>query len=265
MLTQFNTNMSNYNRDNDIGCVSPERENDSGCVSQENSECEIDEEDCRYVKSNGNFEDISTCLNKLLESNQEINTTAQFMQINEPNQECLEDIQEKATRSIQYSLVLKELIKTEDENNKISQDNINKKMDSLQFELIMKNKNLAKLKDENSRNSNNYDLLNDLQVAQGDIKSLTLENEKLQRLYRNLQNQSNWKLEPENSKFQKKHEILVFKRKVAENKAKTQKFIVHMKKENAEIIEQLKEKLQIYMSKCNDLESNDQLLNIKES
>ena len=38
-----------------------------------------------------------------------------------------------------------------------------------------------------------------------------------------------------------------------------------MKKENAAIIEKLKEKLQIYKSKCNDLEKNDQLLNIKVS
>ena len=45
MLTQFNTNMSNYNRDNDSGYG----------ISPQNSDSEIDEENCKYVKSNGNF------------------------------------------------------------------------------------------------------------------------------------------------------------------------------------------------------------------
>ena len=110
--------------------------------------------------------------------------------------------------------------------------------------------------------SNNY-LLAKLKVVDQEIITLRDENQRLHRLNRNLQNQRNWNVAEETSKFHKKQELLIFKRRVAENKARTQKYIVHLKKENAEIIEDLKRQLQSYKHMCNKFEKDEQILKIK--
>ena len=276
-LAQFNLKMYNSEVENDSGYGN----------SPHNSDSESEAGNCKYVKSNGNFEDISSCLNKLLEANQEIITTAQFMENkNEPNQEWLDEIEEKATRSKQYSLVLQKLVNNEDQRNKLNKENFNKKLNNLQVEIINKDKLIAELKrkiedvekdlqktikEENESfksgteglkkinndliitvkemertlkyvNSNNDDLLNKFQVAEREIKTLIFENEKLQRLNRNFQNQNQSEKDYQQI-IHRYPQIKVFKRKVAENKARTQKFIIHLKRENAEIIEKLKQNL----------------------
>ena len=69
-ITPLNIKMSNYNRDNDSGYG----------ISPENSDSESDEENCKYVKTNGNFEDINSCLKKLQEANQQLITTAKLLE-----------------------------------------------------------------------------------------------------------------------------------------------------------------------------------------
>ena len=71
-LTQFNIKMSNSEADHDSGYG----------ISPENSDSESEEENCKYVKSNGNFEDMGSCLQKLQEANQQLITTVKQIENN---------------------------------------------------------------------------------------------------------------------------------------------------------------------------------------
>ena len=75
------------------------------------------------------------------------------------------------------------------------------------------------------------------------LKQCKNDCEELQKSYDNLKKES---YRPDKGYTQIIHkypEIQIFKRRVAENKARTQKYIVHLKKENAAIIEELKQNL----------------------